>query len=287
MIHPAEAVTGFCWSENRAPISHFCSTTYYHRYTMVLPNFQTDHWDHISQHSSIVAGFRWNPETSRGPRPPTAGLTWPIISRAQLAATETKAKDRKRAIASSTSHIRPTAVAVKASTNMQHTRHTIDQKWASAFQLDFWIFASRHSKPCLMSGNLGPYGAPCTESKAVVHDFGVVQGPKNCKAHYCLWVVIWCHLPSKNKVTRNNDDPRESVGDKWGQWVSWWVTNGDDTIRSTPRASNGQNQQWEKPSIGRLAAFWTLSIITCASCASVTTECTECTLTWAKLIKYT
>ena len=140
MIHPAEAVTGFCWSENRVPISHVCSTTYYHRYTMVLPNFQTDHWDHISdisQHSSIVAGFRWNPETSRGPRPPTAGLTWPIISRAQLAATETKAKDRKRAIASSTNHIRPTAVAVKASTNMQHTRHTIDQKWASAFQLDF------------------------------------------------------------------------------------------------------------------------------------------------------
>ena len=153
--------------------------------------------------------FPVKPRDREGPRPPTAGLTWPIISRAQLAATETKAKDRKRAIASSTSHIRPTAVAVKASTNMQHTRHTIDQKWASAFQLDFWIFASRHSKPCLMSGNLGPYGAPCTESKAVVHDFGVVQGPKNCKAHYCLWVVIWCHLPSKNKVTRNNDDPRE------------------------------------------------------------------------------
>lgn len=123
--------------------------------------------------------FPVKPRDREGPRPPTAGLTWPIISRAQLAATETKAKDRKRAIASSTNHIRPTAVAVKAST-CNTPLITIDQKWASAFQLDFC-----QSQLQTMS-DVWQYGAPCTESKTVVHDFGVVQGPKNCKAHYCL-----------------------------------------------------------------------------------------------------
>eukprot|EP00437_Effrenium_voratum_P057250 CAMPEP_0181519876 /NCGR_PEP_ID=MMETSP1110-20121109/66015_1 /TAXON_ID=174948 /ORGANISM="Symbiodinium sp., Strain CCMP421" /LENGTH=87 /DNA_ID=CAMNT_0023650337 /DNA_START=95 /DNA_END=358 /DNA_ORIENTATION=- len=44
----------------------------------------------------------------------TAGSTPPIRSRAQLAATETKVRDRKRAMASSTSHMSPAQAAQTA-----------------------------------------------------------------------------------------------------------------------------------------------------------------------------